>query len=246
MSLKSTIKSLLPGSMIRKVRRLRLQPQIDMYKNMDNNQAVFDKVYSDLVWQEGTESTSASGDGSFGLWLDETIKYIASSKFLEGRKVLEIGCGDFSFGSQIARLAEHYTAGDVSGVIIEQNRKRYTELSDVVEFVQIDATADKLPEADVVIIRQVLQHLPNDMILGVLKQIEEINPAKVIVFEDVPSGEFEPNLDLATPGPYTRHLVGSGVDLSKAPFSRNFVRTKDWLHPRHPEVLARLVCYELN
>lgn len=245
MSLKSTIKSIVPGSVIRKLRQMRLQPQINEYRNMENNQAVFDKVYSDLVWQEGTDSKSASGDGSDGLWLDESIKYIANNKFIEGRKVLEIGCGDFSFGSKIAEMAQHYTAGDVSSVIIEQNKKRYAELGNV-EFVQIDATSDKLPQAEVVIIRQVLQHLPNDMVLGVLNQIDELNPAKVIVFEDVPADAFEPNLDLATPGPYTRHMVGSGLDLSKAPFSRNFVRTVDWLHPRHPVVPARLVCYELN
>jgi 2-polyprenyl-3-methyl-5-hydroxy-6-metoxy-1,4-benzoquinol methylase len=244
-TVKSTIKSLVPTSAIHKFRQFRLRPHIDAYKSMDNNQARFDKVYTDLVWQEGTDSTSPSGDGSFGLWLDESVKYIADSKFLEGRTALEIGCGDFSFGSKIASLANQYTAGDVSSVIIGKNKQRYADLENV-NFVQLDATSAELPKADVVIIRQVLQHLPNNMILDVLKQVEKMGPAKVIVFEDVPAEDFEPNLDLETAGPYTRHLVGSGVNLSKPPFNRDFRQTKDWLHPRHPQVPARLVCYELN
>ena len=244
-AVKSTIKSIVPRAAFEKFRRLRLKPEINKYKNMKDNQAVFDSVYTDLVWQQGTDSNSASGDGSDGPWLDETVKYIIESKFLEGKTVLEIGCGVFSFGSKICSHAKQYIAGDVSGVVIEQNTQQHGSISNV-QFVQIDATCDTLPQADVVIIRQVLQHLPNEMVMGVLTQIEAMKPSKVIVFEDVPSGDFEPNRDLETPGPFTRHMVGSGLDLSKPPFERNFRTTKNWLHPRHPQVPARLVCYELN
>jgi len=244
-SVKSTIKSLIPRSAVGKVRRMLLKSDINNYKNMENNEAIFDKVYSDLVWQRGTDSKSSSGDGSDGLWLDESIKYITEQGFLENRRALEIGCGDFSFGSQIAGLADHYTAGDVSGKIIGQNKERYGDMSGVT-FMQIDAASDALPEVDVVIIRQVLQHLTNDLISAILDQLDTMKPEKIIVFEDVPADDFKPNHDLETAGPYTRHLFESGVDLSKPPFSRPFRQTVQWLHPRHPQVPARLVCYELN
>ena len=145
-TLKSTIKRLVPKGAMLKLRKFRHKSSMEMYKNMENNEAVFDKVYTDLVWKEGTETDSASGDGSFGPWLEESVKYIASAKFLEGKKVLEIGCGDFSFGSKVAGFADHYTGGDVSGVIIEKNKERYANMENVT-FMQVDATAGPLPQA---------------------------------------------------------------------------------------------------
>ena len=242
-NLKYVVKRIVPKSLMVSIRKMMINSKLKKYEQMGSNEAVFDKVYTDLTWQEGTDSESASGDGSDGLWLDETVKFLETENLLSGRKVLEIGCGDFSFGSKVCHLAEHYTGVDVSTKIIGQNKERYVDLPNVV-FMQKDATEDSLPSADVVIIRQVLQHLPNAMIIKILDQVEQMEPQSVVVFEDVPSGEFEPNKDLRTAGPYTRHLYVSGVDLSKPPFSRDFKQTREWLHPKHPRVAAKLVCYQ--
>lgn len=242
-NLKYIVKRIVPRSLMVWARKVKLDSKFKTYEEMGSNEAVFDKIYTDLTWQEGTDSESASGDGSDGLWLDETVKYLDTEKLLAGRKALEIGCGDFSFGSKVCHLAEHYTAVDVSTKIIGQNKERYADLSNVT-FMQKDATEDALPAVDVVIIRQVLQHLPNAMIIKILDQVDLMGPQSVVVFEDVPSEEFEPNKDLRAAGPYTRHLYFSGVDLSLPPFSRNFRKTREWLHPKHPRIRAKLVCYQ--
>ena len=244
-SVKSVVKSIVPKPALIWARNLMLRSKIGHFEKMDSNEQIFDHVYSDLIWKEGTDTRSASGDGSDGLWLDESVKHIEQTVLSEKQTVLEIGCGDFNFGSKIAHLASEYKAGDVSGKVIGQNKERYKDLSNV-EFMQLDATKDELPKADVVIIRQVLQHLPNAMIQDILSNVDKLGPKKMIVFEDVPSDDFEPNHDLRTAGPYTRHLTHSGVDLAKDPFNRPFRKTKQWLHPRHPSVPARLVCYELE
>ena len=242
-NMKYAAKQIIPKSLLVKIRGLMLNSDLKKYESMGSNQEVFDQIYTDLKWQEGTDTNSASGDGSDGKWLDETVKYLASENLLAGKRVLEIGCGDFSFGSRIFELAKHYTAVDVSSKIIEQNQQRFGDREGV-EFFQKDATSDSLPACDVVIIRQVLQHLPNGMICQILDQVDQMNPDSVVVFEDVPSEAFEPNKDLRTAGPYTRHLYNSGVDLSLPPFSREFRKTREWLHAKHPRVKAKLVCYQ--
>tara|TARA_Y100000768_G_C23939279_1_gene664247 strand:+ start:559 stop:906 length:348 start_codon:yes stop_codon:yes gene_type:complete len=84
----------------------------------------------------------------------------------------------------------------------------------------LDITTDELPNADIYIIRQVLQHLSNDSIFNFLKKIQ--NKCKyLIITEHLPDKEienFEPNKDIVT-GPYIRLHEDSGVVLTEKPFN---------------------------
>jgi hypothetical protein len=99
--------------------------------------------------------------------------------------------------------------------LIDFNAKKFKGLD--VEFKVLDLTKDELPGGDIVILRQVLQHLPNSAILRALPEI--IAKYKYILLTEhlPPDEDFVHNLD-KPPGPDIRLSRGSGVVLTSPPF----------------------------
>jgi hypothetical protein len=138
------------------------------------------------------------------------------------RTVVDGGCGDFSVGSRLAPSFERYLALDVSSRIIELNRRRYADWSAKgVRFEIADMTSATLPTADLVLIRQVLQHLTNAEIEKILQNLQSSQWRRALITEHVtdPDGNQRPNLDLPSHTARTRLYLGSGVFLDKPPFS---------------------------
>jgi SAM-dependent methyltransferase len=180
----------------------------------------FDRVYEQRMWQQGS---ALSGVGSEGPWAERYVTLVR--EYLAEHKptcVLDAGCGDFSVGRLLCDLPPRYVAADVSAYITSLNRERYSHLTQV-EFLQLDLTSDDLPAADVVLVRQVLQHLTNQQIEAALSNLERQLPAsRVIIAEEVATGSAfaRPNIDLPSQSVRTRTWFGSGVFPSEPPFLR--------------------------
>jgi hypothetical protein len=85
--------------------------------------------------------------------------------------------------------------------LIDRNRRLFASLD--VDFRVLDMTTDPLPPADVVFLRQVLQHLSNGQIHAVVSKITTAYRYLVLT-EHLPALDtFTPNLDKAV-GPQTR------------------------------------------
>ena len=97
------------------------------------------------------------------------------------------GCGDFSIGSRLASKFDEYLALDVSSRIVEINKSRYADLcaSGRVTFGFMDMTSTTFPPTDLVLIRQVLQHLTNAQIQKILNNIEASQWRRVLITEQV-------------------------------------------------------------
>ncbi len=181
----------------------------------------FDQIYERGTWSGG--SGELSGGGSYGRVADQYIAFLtAFIKEHDVRSVLDIGCGDFNIGARIAPQVARYFAIDVSARIIDRNRSRFASMSNV-EFRQVNACTEPLVQTDLVTVRQVLQHLTNAQIEMILKNIERTSPQFTLVSEHLcrPTPSFQPNLDLPSHSADTRVVIGSSVDLSAAPFSRD-------------------------
>lgn len=242
--LKTLFKAVAPGWLLRLVQRPYLALASRRYARLNSTSAVFDSIYKEKAWSHGKDEGSLSGEGSEGSWLDASVEAILTYPDLASRSVVEIGCGDFNFGSRIAPHTTFYTAIDVSPVIIEANKRTYAGL-DNVEFKAVNGEDAVLPQGQLVIIRQVLQHLTNGEIAAIMRSVLASNPEQVFVFEDVPADVFAPNRDLPVAGPFTRIGLSSGVDLRSAPFSLPFVLATEWRHPQYPQVRNALRCYIL-
>jgi hypothetical protein len=117
---------------------------------------VFSNIYEN--WGFGG-SESRSGPGSS---LEETetirkeIRILVKERGI--KTVVDIPCGDFNWMKEIVYGFEKYTGGDIVPAIIKDNQKYANQL---INFIEFDLTGDEeIPEADLLIIRDVIGHLP--------------------------------------------------------------------------------------
>jgi Methyltransferase domain len=224
MSLRPLIKKILPRKVTHSIGNLLVHRRERLLGQLSIREA-FDEVYRRGMWKQGSAS---SGLGSEGWMADGYIELVldyASKHKL--RTVADAGCGDFSVGSRLARHFERYTAFDVSPLIIKRNEQRYADLAqNNVTFAVADMTSTVFPRADLILIRQVLQHLTNSQIERILQNLEASEWRRVLITEDVhdPRGNKLPNIDLPSHTVRTRVSLGSGVFVDKEPFSRQATR----------------------
>ena len=114
------------------------------------------------------ESTSDwanhSGGGSHPYFTIEYRTFL--DKFIrmnDVKTVLDVGCGDWQFSKYINFDGVEYLGVDVVPSVVAHNEKRYS--SNNVRFAVMPARLAQLPSGDLLIMKDVLQHLPNDEIL---------------------------------------------------------------------------------
>jgi hypothetical protein len=194
--------------------------KVDQDLNGRPTSEIFSEIYRRQLWGRPVSNRQfSSGHGSF---MDiHVAPYVeAIGRFVDGLSwtpsVVDLGCGDFNVGSQIRKHFGEYIACDIAREVLQDNKIRFSDLG--VEFRQIDMIKDELPEAEVCIIRQVLQHLSNADIARIVQKLGDFRI--LIVSENLPRTEFTPNIDQPT-GVSSRVARGipSGVVLTEPPFS---------------------------
>lgn len=179
----------------------------------------FENIYQKKEWghDQGWRFYSGSGshDGSIvNPFVAAMTEYFGDIG--KNMSAIDIGCGDFNVGKSIFGLFKHYTAIDIVPSLIRHNQDSYSDLN--VEFLCLDATQDALPSADVVIVRQVLQHLSNDQASLILNNISG-KFKYVVVVEHVPVGcSWKKNIDHPS-GSKIRLEINSGIDIAESPFN---------------------------
>ena len=182
-----------------------------------DRQTLFQVTYKESLWGSKTGSVFYSGSGSH---ISEHYQsYVNSVNHFIGQChqppiIVDLGCGDFHIGCQLLLHASHYHGCDIVPELIDYNRSNHA--ADKVEFHCLDGVSDSLPEGDILLIRQVLQHLDNDEILAITRYFHGFN--HVIVTEHIPDGHFVANKNKPH-GPDNRMRLNSGIDLLQPPFS---------------------------
>ena len=198
---------------------------IRSYKNRQYNnlspEQIFTKIYEGGVWGKSNDPRSPFYSGSGSRSDDEVAAYVQSvAPFLRSFAVkpdaVDLGCGDFSVGSQVRIFCNRYVACDVVPGLIEFNKVRFQDLD--VEFRALDLIEDELPPGNVAFVRQVLQHLSNDQISKFIARAH-LTYKFLVVTEHLPSDtNFKHNADKLA-GPGTRMGHASGVVLTSPPFN---------------------------
>jgi len=193
--------------------------------NLGSNREIFTNVYQNKLWGEASpenESPFYSGPGSsdpniVDPYVETVNRFFGS--FPAKKKAVDLGCGDFRVGSRIIDSFDSYTACDVVPELIHFNQEYWRHLP--VEFRVIDLVKDEIPSGDVLILRQVLQHLSNDDISKFTQSIPQ-GFSYLLLTEHLPSeNDFVANRDKAS-GTDIRLGVGSGVVLTQPPFNMSF------------------------
>ena len=132
------------------------------------------------------------------------------------RTVVDLGCGDFRVGRLLCAQGDlRYVGVDVVPDLIAHNRSRFG--GPQVEFHCANLIEDELPDGELCLIRQVLQHLTNAEISRVLAKCAKYR-AVLVTEELFTKRGSRPNLDI-THGPDNRASDNSGVFLDLPPFS---------------------------
>lgn len=190
---------------------------------------IFTDIYQHNVWG-GEKGQFYSGDGTASAgssaYIEKVRAFIRENQI---QSITEIGCGDFSVtGKILENSVVRYTGVDIVEPLIAHHQQAYG--TSRITFEQCNAIEDELPHADLVIIRQVLQHLSNDHISSILRKLTPFRFA--LITEHVPLTPEEPNLDKIT-GPHIRMKLRSGVFIDQPPFSLR--DTSVWYEYRHDD-----------
>lgn len=122
----------------------------------------FNRIYSEGVWGRNATGEGTSGTGST---LEITGQYRAYLQdFIKTHRVTSIvdaGCGDWTFSRTIDWAGASYLGVDIASDVIEALRKKHE--TGKIAFRVGDIT-EELPSADLLISKDVLQHLPNALV----------------------------------------------------------------------------------
>jgi SAM-dependent methyltransferase len=213
-SIKTLAKHVLPEPAVKTINAFRRHRVSRRYARLSIGDA-FDRIYSDHAWG-GVGAELRSGEGSEGEYAAEWLRMIRPVlRKYRPASLCDMGCGDFRVGKELAKYVPRYIGVDISGIVIAHNQE--SNSGEGIEFIRADVTREKLPTADVAIMRQILQHLSNEEVLEALNNVRAHYPITIIT-EHVCTGErCVPNIDI-THGPGTRAPFGSGVFIDAAPF----------------------------
>jgi hypothetical protein len=174
-----------------------------------------EQIYEQNLWG-GNPGEFYSGDGSHHpAMVEPYLKAVTHflRSFHPPLTVCDLGCGDFTIGKLLVPNTREYIAIDIVEDLIAWHKKN--NALEHVSFHCMDIARNSLPQADCIILRQVLQHLSNEEIKAMVKKLS--NYTYVLVTEHLPEGDFEPNMDIIS-GQGIRLKKQSGVDLLAPPF----------------------------
>ena len=136
-----------------------------------SNADVFNSIYKNNAWGNG------SGPGSRA---DKTIQYQEFLKnfFLMNNvsSVVDLGCGDWQFSRYIDWTGIDYLGLDVSSVVLEITKEFSVP---GIRFQELDGSCNNLPPADVLLIKDVLQHLSNKDISNIISKLNNFKYALI-------------------------------------------------------------------
>ena len=126
----------------------------------------FEEIYENNEWGHG------SGEGSLEIHTRGYRTFLQD--FLSQQKittVVDMGCGDWQFSQLINWDGVTYQGYDVVPAIVTRNNEEFSRSN--VSFSLYSGNTAELPAADLLIAKDVLQHLPNQIVLDFLSSLEK-------------------------------------------------------------------------
>jgi hypothetical protein len=216
--IRSLARDLLPPGLVSAYDRYR-EAKLNDHNRGLTTEEVFTEIYANNLWGGGA-GTFHSGDGSTA----ENIvsEYITGIRAELGRigaasmTAIDLGCGDFRIGRQLANACGRYIGVDIVAPLIEHNQATYG--NEIVSFLHANMVTDSLPAGDICFVRQVFQHLSNEQISAVLPKLARYRWSFVTEHHPSPARLRKRNLDKPH-GSNIRVARGSGVFLESPPFN---------------------------
>jgi hypothetical protein len=154
----------------------------------------FQAIYRERFWS----SESVSGPGST-MSQTETLRLALPGLLtsLGVKHLLDAPCGDFHWMQHVEFGSVHYTGGDIVPELVAENQENFGNSQR--EFKVLDLVKSPLPDADLLMCRDVLVHLSYEHIEAALRNICASNVTWLLTThfpahenKDIPSGLWRP------------------------------------------------------
>ena len=182
----------------------------------DDIKDFFSNVYKKHVWGGFRDIDYWSGGGSRDYRVVYQYVHKINQFIFEHNIniVVDFGCGDMNIGEKI--MCKRFIGCDVVPELIDRNNEKYrTDPSK--EFCICDGISEEIPHGDLLLIKEVFQHLSNEQIL---KIIENFKNFKYIIITDGTNLKKECNMDVTNMIADSRESF-SNFDVTKSPFNVN-------------------------
>lgn len=125
-----------------------------------DSEELFTSYFNNGHWVSNDDE-SVSGSGSTKRYMENIREKIPELiENLDVKTILDAPCGDYNWFQLIQRTPEvQYIGGDIVKPLIERNQSLFTNHN--TRFIHLDITKDKLPNADLWLLRDCLFHLSN-------------------------------------------------------------------------------------
>lgn len=149
----------------------------------------FQQIYDENLWGGG------SGDGSRA---EATVEYrkvlVDIIKKYNIKSVLDYGCGDWEFSKLIDwnNLVDSYYGVDVVSSVIESNKQKYEQRNIKFDLLTNDWN---MPNVDLIICKDVFQHLPNSIVVPVLSEMRNSSKFMLLTNDILYPGNVSVNGD---------------------------------------------------
>lgn len=188
-----------------------------------NNREVFNTIYRKHKWLFG------SGSGSISIFNKPFIQFVNNflNDYPDIKVIVDIGCGNFKIGKNLALHGKKYIGCDVSDFVLEKVRGKFSSPNK--RFLHLDVVSDELPKGDLVILKDVLQHLCNRDVFRVLSKLTIYR--YVIIQNDIYDEKFVFNTKKTN-----KNIKNGGfrpLDIRKTPFNADCMLAKRYTSGMH-------------
>ncbi|WP_396275128.1 glycosyltransferase [Hyphomonas sp.] len=148
----------------------------------------FSEIYDKNVWGIGSGVGSRPGNNI------DYMQFIQEFMLRnEIRSVVDLGCGDWQFSRHMNWDGVTYVGFDVVNSVIEANTRLFAREN--IRFSLFESLND-LPQADLLLCKDVLQHLPNDLIRQYLAFFKKKFKAMLITNDDYPEQNINRDIQI--------------------------------------------------
>lgn len=167
---------------------------------------VFSRIYHVHRWENWPGQTSSREPESLIQAFQEHLDNILSTCGV--KTFLDAGCGDLSWITRINPDVEKFIGCDIVPAPIEKNQRRYGNEQRVFEV--MDVTQHPLPQADLVMSRDLITYLPFQHIRNFLRNVKKSGAPHLLITTHT---QIVENQDTHKPGEY------HPVNLQRPPFN---------------------------
>lgn len=218
--LKTALRPFVPKSIHEKWRRIMFEREQNAVRGKPLEE-VFTEIYETSIWGTPDGARYHSGPGSEPAitkgYEDFVVRYLEHHP--EIQSLVDIGCGDFQVSKRILGKLKRpvkYIGCDIAPNVVAYNAAHHAQPGSI-EFIHLDVSREPPLSADLVTVREVLQHLSNATIRAVLQNLRARFETAIIT-ESVYDTPSAPNLDIVS-GYRTREGLKSGVYLDLPPYN---------------------------